>query len=222
MPGTPRIPKATAERLSLYLRELSQRAADRKETVSSKQLGAAVGLTDAQVRKDLACFGQFGQPGVGYRVEALRERLREIVGTHQQWRAAVVGLGNIGRALLSYRRFREEGFEIAAVFDHSPTLVGTRTAGLTVQPVSKLREVVQRERISIGVIAVPLEAAQDVADALVGAGVRGILNFAPRRLRVQSGIPTVDVDFTSALQRLSFEVGLGVASPLPQGRTRRG
>lgn len=207
MPDNPRIPKPTAQRLSLYLRELGNRAADKRPTVSSKQLGAAAGLTDAQVRKDLALFGQFGQPGVGYQVAALRERLREIVGTHQQWRAAIVGVGNIGRALLSYRRFRDEGFEISAVFDQSASLVGSRVGGLVVQPLSKLRETVQRDGISIGVIAVPPEAAQEVADALVAAGVRGILNFAPRRLDMRRGVPCVDVDFTSALQRLSFELG---------------
>ncbi len=207
MPGRTRIPKPTAQRLSLYLRELNGRSTDKRPTVSSKQLGAAVGLTDTQVRKDLACFGQFGRPGVGYDVASLRERLREIVGTHRQWRAAVVGIGNIGRALLSYRRFREEGFEIVAIFDQAPGLVGTRTGGLTVQPLTKLREVIQREGVSIGVIAVPPEAAQEVANALVAAGVRGLLNFAPRRLDLKTGVPTVDVDFTGALEKLAFEVG---------------
>lgn len=221
MPGRTRIPKPTAQRLSLYLRELNSRAAEKRRTVSSKQLGAAVGLTDAQVRKDLACFGQFGRPGVGYDVTALRERLREIVGTHRQWRAAVVGVGNIGRALLSYRRFRDEGFEIAAIFDQAPALVGTRTSGLVVQPLSKLRETVQKESISIGVIAVPPEAAQEVADALVAAGVRGILNFAPRRLDVRGAIPTLDVDFTGALEQLAFEVGEATSRDATARRGRR-
>lgn len=220
MPAGSRIPKPTAERLSLYLRELRSRAADQKPTVSSKQLGTAVGLTDAQVRKDLALFGQFGQPGVGYDVVALRDRLREIVGTHQEWRTAVVGAGNIGRALMSYKRFGDEGFVIAAVFDQSPSIVGSRIGGLTVQPVSRLREVVQREGISIGVVAVPPEAAQEVADALVAAGVKGVLNFAPRRLVVRGAVPTVDVDFTSALQRLSFEVGAATASGAGRRRTK--
>ncbi len=221
MPGRTRIPKATAHRLSLYLRELNLLASNTQRTVSSKQLGSAVGITDAQVRKDLAVFGQFGQAGVGYQVAALRERLRQILGTHQQWRAAVVGAGNIGRALLSYNRFLEEGFEIVAVFDQAPALVGTRAGSLTVQPLNRLKDTVARERIGLGIIAVPPDAAQQVADALVAAGVRGILNFAPRRLSVRGHVPVVDVDFTSALQKLAFELSLEQPPAQPVRRPRR-
>jgi redox-sensing transcriptional repressor len=206
MPGRSRIPKPTAQRLSLYLRELEQRAADGKHTVSSRQLGTAAGTTDAQVRKDLGSVAHTGRPGVGYDVVPLIESIRALIGVVQPWRAAIVGAGNIGRALAAYRRFQDHGFEIVAMFDQQSSVVGARVSGLQVRGMRDLRDTVGREDIRIGIIAVPPEAAQDVADALVAAGVRGILNFAPRRLQVPTDVPTVDVDFRSALERLAFEV----------------
>ena len=206
MPGRSRIPKPTAQRMSLYLRELEQRAAEGRRTVSSRQLGSAAGTTDAQVRKDLGSVAHVGRPGVGYEIASLTEAIRSLIGVVQPWRAAIVGAGNIGRALAAYRRFHDHGFEIAAIFDQQPGVVGARISGLQVRGMRDLKDVIARERIRIGIIAVPPEAAQDVAQALVAAGVRGILNFAPRRLSVPEGVPTVDVDFRSALERLAFEV----------------
>ena len=206
MPGRGRVPPPTAHRLSLYLRELERLSSADRPTVSSRQLGSAVGAADSQVRRDLGIIGHVGHPGIGYRVPALAAAIRGAIGVDARWRAALVGAGNIGRALASYRRFHEEGFEIAAVFDSASTVVGRKVAGLTVQPMAELAGTVARGDIGIGIIAVPPEEAQAVADALVSAGIRGILNFAPRRLRAADRVPTVDVDFRSALERLVLEV----------------
>jgi redox-sensing transcriptional repressor len=204
------IPKPAAHRLSLYLRELSSRLEAGEETVSSKALGRSLGLTDAQVRKDLALFGQFGHPGRGYAVTDLVVSLRRIMGRDREWRACLVGAGNIGRALISYDRFRREGFRIAAVFDGDPAAAGKDLGGgLKIRKMSDLPTVVAEEGITIGVIAVPREAAQQVADALVAAGVKGILNFAPRRIEVREGIAIMSVDFTVALEQIAFQIAFG-------------
>jgi redox-sensing transcriptional repressor len=205
----PAIPRPAARRLSLYLRELSSRLESGEQTVSSKSLGRSLGLTDAQVRKDLALFGQFGHPGRGYAIAELIDSLRKIMGRDRAWRVCVVGAGNIGRALVSYDRFRREGFEIVAVFDGDGSLSGREVGGIPVRAMPDLAAVVAAERINLGIIAVPREGAQQVADALVAAGVRGILNFAPRRIEVREGIGIVSVDFTVALEQLAFQVAFG-------------
>lgn len=208
-----RIPKPTARRLSLYLRELHERIQSGRERVSSKVLGDALGLTDAQVRKDLACFGQFGQPGVGYRAADLSSRIRHIMGRDQGWSLALVGVGNIGRAILAYRGFREDGFQIVAAFDESPQVVGQKINGFRIMPMDALPHEVRERHIQIGVIAVPSEMAQEVADRLVEAGVEGILNFAPRRLSVPPRVSVGVVDLTVALEQLAFDISVH------QGRT---
>lgn len=203
-----RIPKPTARRLSLYLRELNDSIQSGRDRISSKLLGDALGLTDAQVRKDLACFGQFGQPGVGYRASDLCNRIRHIMGRDHGWNLALVGAGNIGRAILAYRRFSEDGFQFAAVFDHSLQVVGQTINGFRVLPIESLRQEVRTRQIEIGVIATPGEAAQEVADHLVAAGVSGILNFAPRRLTVPPEICVQTVDLTVALEQLAFDISV--------------
>jgi redox-sensing transcriptional repressor len=203
------IPRPAARRLSLYLRELTSRLEEGERTVSSKALGRSLGLTDAQVRKDLALFGQFGHPGRGYEITELVDSLRRIMGRDREWRACVVGAGNIGRALVSYDRFRREGFRILAVFDADPALAGREVGGIRIRALSELAAVVAAEGIQLGIVAVPRDAAQQVADALVAAGVRGILNFAPRRIEVREGIGIVSVDFTVALEQLAFQVASG-------------
>src|SRR5688572_328995 len=159
----PRIPRPTAKRLSLYLRELEAQQDRSQPTSSSKQLGAALGLTDAQVRKDLAIFGQFGHPGIGYKIPELIAQLRKILGTDRSWNAAIVGAGNIGRALMPYARFRRKGFEIVAVFDSDPAVIGSVIAGHKVRPMTDLPQLVRERNILIGIIAVPAAAAQQVA-----------------------------------------------------------
>jgi redox-sensing transcriptional repressor len=214
MPPKPKIPRPTVKRLSLYLRQLEAMAAHDQSTTSSKQLGAALGLTDAQVRKDLAFFGQFGHPGIGYKVAELIAQLRKILGTDRSWHAAVVGAGNIGRALMAYGRFKGKGFEIKAVFDHDAKVVGTEIENHKVRPMADLPTLVRERDIKIGIVAVPGPAAQGVCDLLIDAGVLGILNFAPVRLDVHNAVSVNSVDFSVALEQLAFQVSLGVTGPL--------
>jgi redox-sensing transcriptional repressor len=222
MTGRARIPRPAVQRLSMYLRELECRATAGESTVSSTRLGSACGVTDAQVRKDLGLLGRTGRPGVGYGVHELVRSIRSAIGVHRSWRAALVGAGNIGRALAAYGRFEDEGFVIAAAFDRAPGVVGRRLAGMTVEPMESLPRAIRERGIDIGIIAVPTDAAQGVADVLVEAGVRGILNFAATRLRVTGGVPIVDVDFRAALERLALEVSEQSAGPERAGRQERG
>jgi redox-sensing transcriptional repressor len=150
---------------------------------------------------------------VGYRLEALHALLRSAMGLEHRWPAVLVGAGNIGRALLAYPRFTEEGFEIVAVFDRASAVSGRKVAGHVVQPMSALAEGVRRSGARLGIVAVPPNEAQSVAEALVRAGVRGILNFAPTPLRLASTVPVVAVDFTEALERLAFEITSRAAGP---------
>ena len=164
MTSRAKIPRPTIKRLSLYLRELELRGGQNQQTTSSKQLGSALGLTDAQVRKDLAYFGQFGHPGIGYQVGELTGQLRKILGTDRKWNAAVVGAGNIGRAVMAYARFGRQGFDIVTIFDNDPAVVGTSIAGRRVRPMEDIGALVRERDIKIGILAVPAGAAQAVAD----------------------------------------------------------
>ena len=208
-----KIPRPTVKRLSLYLRELESQGASGRGTISSRQLGDTLDLTDAQVRKDLAYFGQFGHPGVGYQIPELIAGIRRILGTDRTWPAVVVGAGNIGRAVVRYGRLRSKGFEIAAVLDNDPDIIGGELAGFTIQPVDRLADVVRDHDITIGMVAVPAEAAQNVCDALIKSGVKGILNFAPRRLNVGDGVAVVSVDLTVSLEQLAFKIALELPRP---------
>lgn len=203
------VPGPTIRRLSLYLRELEGLLAEGRETVSSKQLGQALRVTDAQVRKDLAYFGQLGRPGVGYPVDPLIREVRGILGTDRLWPAVLVGAGNLGRALAAYRGFARRGFQIVAVFDSDPAVVGQGlgTAGeLTVLPMSQLPQVVRSGDIRIGIIAVPAPAAQNVAEQMLDAGIRALLTFAPAGLDVPHRVPVVSADLAIHLEQLAFQV----------------
>lgn len=203
-----RIPRPTVKRLSLYLRELEALAGRERQTISSREIGEHLGLTDAQVRKDFALFGQFGHPGVGYRVGDLIAQLRRILGTDRKWNACVVGAGNIGRALMAYPRFIRKGFDIVAVFDNDASVVGKVICDHRVRPMKDLPALVKERDIKIGIVAVPVEAAQAVAEALIAAGIKGILNFAPVRLNVHDEVAVNSVDFSLALEQLAFQVSL--------------
>lgn len=203
------IPTPAVRRLSLYLRQLEAFHATDRRTVSSKQLGEALSLSDAQVRKDLACFGQFGHPGIGYRVPELILRVRRILGTDKTSGVLLVGVGNLGRALLAFRGFRKRGFEIVAAFDKDASKIGLRIDGqkeVTVRPLSDMPEVAHTEGVRIGVLAVPAPAAQSVADEMIAAGIRGILNFAPVRIQVPPDVAVSSVDLAVHLEQLSFQV----------------
>ena len=200
------VPKAVVSRLSLYLRELQHLVRDGHTTTSSTQLGTRLGLTDAQIRKDLAYFGQFGHPGIGYRCEELIQAIRGILGTDRDWAVGLVGSGNLGLALMRHKGFARQGFRLVAAFDAASEKVGGSIGGVPIMPMSELPAVVARESIRLGIIAVPAAAAQAVADQLVAAGVTGLLNFAPVTLNTPASVSTVAVDLAIELEQLSFAV----------------
>jgi len=205
------IPAPTIRRLSLYLRQLELLWMEEKKTVSSKDLGKALRLTDSQIRKDLAYFGQFGQPGIGYDVAELISTIRHILGTDQTWNILLVGAGNLGAALSAYRGFAKKGFQLVAVFDSDPKKIGvpvTPNAELKIQSLEELAATVRDRDIRLAINAVPADAAQDVADRLVAAGIRGIFNFAPVNIDLTSDVPVSSIDLAVQLEQLSFQVQL--------------
>lgn len=205
-PDPSSIPGAVVSRLSLYLRELQHLIADGKQTTSSSQLGRRLGFTDAQVRKDLAHFGNFGHPGIGYRCDELIFAIRRILGTDREWRVALVGVGNLGRALMGYKGFVQQGFRIVAAFDTDSLKVGTVIEGIQVAHFNCLSQIIVERNIEIGMVAVPAPRAQEVADALVAAGVGGIVNFAPVTLRIPENVSGVGVDLARELEQVTFAV----------------
>lgn len=198
------IPKAVVTRLPLYLRRLEYLRDQGVETVSSRQLAESLGRKDAQVRKDLGYFGTFGRPGVGYPVAELVGRLRKILGTDHLWRVALVGFGNLGRALVAYRGFQKKAFKIQAVFDSDPAKIGRRAGDLVVQDEGEMIAEIRRLGIPMAILTVPAEAAQKAADELVEAGVIGLLNFAPVTLEVPDAVAVNNVDLTLCLEQLAF------------------
>jgi redox-sensing transcriptional repressor len=203
-PGS--VPKAVVGRLSLYLRELQRLVRDNHETTSSTQIGKLLGFTDAQVRKDLAYFGQFGYPGIGYRCSELIVEIKRILGTDRDWPIALIGVGNLGRALLGYKGFNRQGFRIVAAFDMDPEKIGKTIGGLVVHGIDELPQIANQEGIKMAMLSVPAEAAQPVADRLAEAGITGILNFAPVTLSLPAGVDAEGVDLAIELEQLSFAV----------------
>ncbi len=203
-PGS--VPKAVVSRLSLYLRELSHLLREGSQTTSSTVLGSRLGLTDAQIRKDLAYFGQFGYPGIGYRCDELVQQIRRILGTDRDWPVAIVGLGNLGTALIGHRGFAQQGFRVTAVFDVDRAKIDRKIDGIAVYHFDDLERVVQADGIRLGILAVPAAAAQTVADRLVAAGIEGILNFAPVTISLPPTVSKVAVDLAIELEQLSFAV----------------
>jgi redox-sensing transcriptional repressor len=199
-----RIPEKTITRLSIYLRCLEEVLVDGMTAVSSQQLAERFGLNSAQVRKDLAYFGQFGVRGLGYHTKELKQTLERILGLNREWGVALVGLGNLGSALLNYRGFQQRGFRISVVFDTDASKVGRRIGTIPVCHAEKIVSILKRRRIKMGMIAVPAGAAQAVADQLVTAGVNAILNFAPTQLAVPKGVKVQNVDLSVMLKTLSF------------------
>ncbi|HEV8676240.1 MAG TPA: redox-sensing transcriptional repressor Rex [Methylomirabilota bacterium] len=205
----PKIPEMTVRRLSVYLRCLAQLDEDGVKTVSSQELAERFHLHSAQVRKDLAYFGEFGIRGIGYYVASLRAELQRLLGLDREWRVVLVGFGNLGSALFHYRGFARQGFRIAAIVDDDPVKAGRSVDGLSIQPLAELPRIVKQHGIQIGVVAVPADAAQTVADRLVAAGVRAILNFAPARLKVPKDVRLQNVDLSIELENLSFHLAQG-------------
>ena len=206
LPSDASVPKVVVSRLSLYLRELQRLVASGQQTISSSQLGTLLGFSDAQVRKDLGFFGQFGYPGVGYRCDELIRAMQDILGTNHAWNVAMVGVGNLGQALLGYRGFGRQNFAIAAAFDSDPTKVGQTVQGLRIQPLDELAPTIREKGIRLGMIVVPAEHAQEAANRLVVAGIEGIVNFAPVTLTLPPHVQNVGVDLAIELEQLSFAV----------------
>ena len=206
-----KVPGSTIGRLSVYLRLLDELRLEGVPTLSSGELGRRSGTTAAQVRKDLSFFGTFGKRGLGYPVVPLSAALRSILGLERGWRVVLVGAGRIGRALLGYEDFRRRGFTIEAVFDADPGKVGQHCQGLEVQPEARLEEVL-RGGFDIAILAVPAGAAQPMAERLVAAGVRAILNFAPVKLRLPEGVALKSVNMALELESLSYALAHAAAA----------
>jgi len=215
----PRISESTVRRLSHYYRVLEEVEAEGGRLISSHRLAEREGVTSAQVRKDLSCFGSFGRRGLGYNVAHLRQEIRAILGLDRRWRVAVVGVGNLGTALLLYRGFERQGFDVVAAFDRDPARIGRPLGRLTVRDIAELPAAAREGGFDLGVIATPLKAAQEVADALVAAGVRGILNLAPRKLFVPAHVALRTVDMTVEFESLSFALA-NISTPPRRRRSR--
>ncbi|HXG55858.1 MAG TPA: redox-sensing transcriptional repressor Rex [Vicinamibacterales bacterium] len=204
------VSELTTNRLSVYLRCLNALDATGVRTVSSQALAEQFHLNAAQIRKDLAYFGEFGVRGVGYYVKELRRHLRQILGIDRGVCVAIMGAGNLGLALADYPGFRDEGFEIVAMFDTAREKVGHRSReGVPIYDARDLRKVVRRERIRIAVIAVPAGAAQSVVNTVATAGIKAILNFSPGAIKVPAGVKVKNMDLTVSLESLSFFLAQG-------------
>ena len=210
-----KISELTVNRLSVYLRCLNALANEGVETVSSQMLAERFGLNSAQIRKDLAYFGEFGVRGVGYYVEELRRHITTILGLETQHRLGVVGAGNLGLALANYDGFSGENFRVVALFDTAADKVGSTTkTGVAIHPVDRLAEIVRREGIDIVAVAVPAAAAQSVLDEIVAAGVRAVLNFAPARITGPPHVKIKNVDLTISLESLSYALARPYEAPM--------
>src|SRR5437660_6900159 len=199
-----KIPESTVRRLALYLRYLEQSQAQGSATISSQELARRGGTTSAQVRKDLSLFGSFGKRGLGYSVPQLAAQIRGILGLKRSYRVVLVGAGKIGLALVHYQGFRQRGFEVAAIYDRDARKVGSRLDGLVVRDVKHIEGDLKKEPTDIAIVVTPAEAAQEVVDRLVRAGVKAILNFAPGQLAVPAEVAVKTVDMAVELETLSY------------------
>ncbi|MGQ0644500.1 MAG: redox-sensing transcriptional repressor Rex [Elusimicrobiota bacterium] len=197
-----RIPELAVPRLSRYYRALLESRDE--DVISSEEISGLTGYSAAQIRKDLTYFGQFGTPGRGYPVEDLRKALLKILGMDREWNVGLVGVGHLGAALLGYKGFRRQGFRLAAAFDVDPAKTGGSVEGVPVFPLETLGEVARREDIQMAILTVPPSAAEAAAGAIVRAGIRSILNFAPLRLSVPKSVTVHNVDMAIELEKLSF------------------
>jgi len=206
---TLKIPEATIIRLSVYSRYLTEVERKGIITISSGEIAEGVGVSPAQVRKDLAYFGEFGTRGVGYNVKDLGRDVLKILGLGEDWNVTLVGLGNLGLALSMYKGFKERGFNITSIFDNDPAKIGTIVNGIEVMSVERLEEVVRKNNTQIGIISVSSEVAQEIVNLLVKAGVQAILNFAPVVLNVPPEVELRNVDLTVSLEVLTFNLKSG-------------
>jgi len=213
----PEIPDIVIRRLPIYVRTLRQLETDGTATVSSDELADQIGVTAAQIRRDLSYFGKFGKQGKGYDVATLVGQIQRILNLDRQWDVALVGFGHLGQAIAAYRGFEPSSFRIAAIFDRDPVHIGETTAGgLRVMAEEEISRVVRALGIKMGIVAVPATSAQEVTDQLVAGGVTAILNYAPLILKVPDGVWIREVDPISAMQSMTYYLSNGaIPGPLP-------
>ncbi|MDH4156815.1 MAG: redox-sensing transcriptional repressor Rex [candidate division Zixibacteria bacterium] len=199
-----RISESTIHRLSLYFRALSLLEKENYDTVSSKELARREKLTPAQVRKDLSFFGSFGTRGLGYPVIELKDKISQILGIDRTWRVALIGVGNIGSALVSYKEFQKQGFQIVKLFDNDQRKIGSNHKGIIISDIKDLEKEIKDDNIEIVVIAVPATVAQYIVDDVLKAGVKAVLNFAPVNLKVPPDVYLRNENMSMELEYLSF------------------
>ncbi|MDP3767002.1 MAG: redox-sensing transcriptional repressor Rex [Dehalococcoidia bacterium] len=200
------IPEVVIDRLPVYARALSALQRQGREVVNSQELGERLGVTPAQIRKDLSYFGRFGKQGRGYNVGRLLEELRQILGLTREWSMVLVGVGRLGRAIVGYAGFAPQGFRIIEAFDADPQIVGTKIDGLVVKDVSTLPDVLRRKKAQLAIVAVPGSSAQEVIDMLVSCGIKAILNYAPIAPQAPPDVHIKDIDPVLALQSMTFYI----------------
>jgi len=199
-----KISDSTISRLSKYYRTLGRLITQKVRTVSSEEIAEIDGVTSAQVRKDLSFFGTFGKRGLGYNTEDLQHNIGMILGLHKKWNVALVGAGNIGRALVDYQEFKKQGFEIRLILDNDENKIGTNIGNMEIKSFSDAAEYLEEEKIQIAIIAVPAGVAQGVVNSLTGSGVKAILNFAPLSLKVPEGVMIKNENMSIELEALSY------------------
>jgi redox-sensing transcriptional repressor len=198
------IPAVVIDRLPVYARALTDLETRGRDVVSSQELGEMLGVTPAQIRKDLSYFGRFGKQGRGYNVVRLSQELRQILGLDRQWSMILIGVGHLGRAILTYDGFQPQGFIIVEAFDSDPELVGERIGPLKIRPTSELSSYLQDRQVDIGIVAVPAASAGPLINELVEGGVRAILNYAPTAVAVPPHVEVKNIDPVLALQSMTF------------------
>jgi len=198
------IPEVVVERLPIYIQKLNQFVREGRESVSSQEMAEALGVSSAQIRKDLSLFGGFGKQGTGYIVINLLESLRSILNLNQIWEVVLVGVGNLGQALLSYQGFSRKGFEIVLAFDNNPKIIGQTYAGIVVQDVMEMQNNICPRGVPIAILTVPAANAQEMADQLIRCGVKAILNYTPVTLKVPEDVRLANIDPVLSLQTFAY------------------
>ena len=198
------IPNVIVGRLPVYLRALRHMQAQGQQTTSSQELGDAVAVSAAQIRKDLSQFGEFGKQGAGYNIAFLTGKLREILKVDRVWDVAVVGMGDMGHAIARYQGFANRGFRVAMVFDNNPALIGQKVGEFVIRDTQKMVDTIREAGIKVAMLTVPASAAQEVANQLIEAGVKAILNYAPISLSVPQGVMLQYIDPSTGLQRMTY------------------
>lgn len=198
------VPDIVVGRLPIYLRALTHMAAAGQEITSSHELGQKLGISSAQIRKDLSHFGEFGKQGTGYRISHLQDQIKRILKVEREWEVALIGVGDLGHAVARYNGFKDRGFHIALLFDNDPAKIGSRINDLEIRDIAELKQRLIERQIQVVMIAVPAAAAQEVADVCVEAGVKAILNYAPISLTVPNGVRVQHSDPVAYLQRMTY------------------